>query len=111
MAILLANRTYFCDPTSSALSGSFSVPSTTAGNLLVVFVTNGDPTTGGTGTIADSAGDSFTQVPWYSIAGSNAVAGQMSAFSSPIPDGSGGYFPSVNGLYDAWYTVNTGGGP
>lgn len=127
-SILLANRTFFPPDLGGPTSGSFSIPSTTPGNLLVILVASEqrgqekDPLV-----ISDNAGDAFTQVPWYSIPGSGATdvgtvafetahaadlagPGFMTCFPSPgwasDPTSAAAGF---GGNFDAWYATTNGG--
>jgi hypothetical protein len=112
--ITLANRTYHLedpDLLGAATSGSFTIPVTEAGNLLVIFVTNTRPWSGPELTLvstalSDNAADVFTQVPWYSVPGSGSSAGYQTAligFDPSFPD-----FP-YSAQFDAWYAVTQGG--
>ena len=131
MPITIANRTVYTS--ASVSSGSFTIPSTVSGNLLAVFVsTMGIGTANYPGTprtalvISDNAGDVFTQVPWYSIAGAGATnygtvayatahandvapAGAMTAFPSPGWESGTSAAAAFVGNIDAWYTTTSGG--
>jgi hypothetical protein len=132
-SITIANRTFYPPEFGSPTSGSFAIPGTTSGNLLVILVATeqrgeGDPSPGFRTALAisDDAGDVFTQVPWYGIVGSGATglgteaeeaahaadpagSGFMANFASPgFPDvASAG--PGFAGSFDAWYAVTNGG--
>lgn len=111
--ITLVNRAYQLYPyPDESVSGSFTIPTTVAGNLLVIFLTN-EASWGGSpvynlvsASLSDDAADVFTQVPWYSLPGSGSSAGYQTAFVGLDPD-----FPTepYGAEFDAWYTVTNGG--
>lgn len=94
----LTGPSYLYDP---AKSGSISIPATTSGNLLVVVIGTHDNYVGDVSqvTLTTNSGDSFLQVPWWSLTPPPAAtAGHMAS------SGFGG-----NWSFDCWFCVCTGG--